>query len=91
MFECRHYHGLAMATTSEVRVCDHILQEPMAPSAAKQVRCHDEHTSRGYTIIFIRHEDAHSPLRQGLQPDALGSLSWLNNCTHLRRLEEGEE
>jgi hypothetical protein len=91
MLESSHDHGLAMTSASQLRVSDHVLQEPVAPSAAEQIGCNDQHAGRRYTITLIGYEDADSRLAQAFSPDALGSFSRLSDGAHLRHLEQREE
>jgi hypothetical protein len=65
--------------------------EAVAFSSAKQIRCGDEHAGRSDAIIVIGHEDADPLPCQNFLPDALGALSRLRDCAHLRHVEEREE
>jgi hypothetical protein len=91
MFECSHDHGLAMASASQLRVSDHVLQKPMAPSAAKQIRCDDEHAGCCDPIAIVGYKNVDAGVRHSFMPDSFGMFSRLCDRAYLRRLEKGEE
>jgi hypothetical protein len=83
--------SFAVTLPPQLRVGNDVLEEAVASSSAKQVRCDNEHAGRSDTIAIIGHEDAYPRLRQGFLPDALGALSRLGDGTHLRHLKKREE
>jgi hypothetical protein len=56
MFQCSQYHGLAMTSASQLGVSDNVLQEPVPPSAAKQIRCNDQHAACSDPIAIVGHK-----------------------------------
>jgi hypothetical protein len=87
MLECSHYHGLAMTSASQLRVRDHVLQEPVAPSTAKQIWRDDEHASRSDPIAIVGYKYMDTRVHQSFLPDAFGAFSRLRDRTYLRHLE----
>jgi hypothetical protein len=79
--------SFAVTLPPQLRVGHDVLEEAVASSSAKQVRCGNEHAGRSDTISIIGHEDADPRLRHGFPPDALDALSRLGDGTHLRYLE----
>jgi hypothetical protein len=65
-----------------------VLQEPVAPSAAKQIRRNDEHASCRDPIAILGYEYVDARARQSLLPDALGAFSRPHDCTDLRYIEK---
>jgi hypothetical protein len=91
MFECSPYHGLAMTSASQLGVGDHVLQEPVASSVAKQIRCNDEHAGCSDPIAIVGYKYVDTRVRQRFLPDALGAFSRLCDATYLRYLKQREE
>src|SRR5262249_62150733 len=91
MFECSPYYGLAMTSASQLGVSDNVLQEPVAPSTAKQIWRNDEHAGRSDPIAIVGYKYMDTRVPQSFLPDACGAFSWLRDRTHLRHLEQGQE
>jgi len=72
-------------------VSDDVLQEPVPPSAAKQIRCNDEHAGSSDSIAIVGYKYVHARVRQSFLPDALGAFSRLRDRAHLRHIEKREE
>jgi hypothetical protein len=80
-----------MTSASELRVSDNILQKPVASSAAKQIRCNDEHARCSDPIAILRYEYVDARVHQSLLPDALGAFSRLRNRTYVRHIEKRDQ
>ena len=91
MSECSQHHRLAMTLASQLRVGDNILQEPVAPSAAKQIRGNDEHAGCRDPIAILGYEYVDARVRQSFLPDALGAFARLRDCADLRHIEKREK
>jgi len=91
MFQCGPYDGLAVTLPSQLRVSNDVLQEPVPPSAAKQIRCNDEHAgcSNPSAIVGCKYVDAW--VRQSFLSDAVGAFLRLCDRTYLRHIEKREE
>jgi hypothetical protein len=87
MFQCSQYHGLAMTPASQLRVSDNVLQEPVASSPAKQIRCNNQHAGCSDPIAIVGYKYVDARVRQSFLPDALGALSRLRDRTYLRHFE----
>jgi hypothetical protein len=87
MLQCSQHHGLAMTPASQLRVSDNVLQEPVASSAAKQIRYNDEHAGCSDPIAIVGYKCVDTRVRQSFLPDALGAFSRLRNRTYLGHLE----
>jgi hypothetical protein len=87
MFQCSQYHALAMTPASQLGVSDNVLQEPVTSSAAKQIRCNNEHAGCSDPIAIVGYKYVDTRVRQSFLPDALGALSRLRDRTHLRHFE----
>jgi len=61
--QCREDHRPAMTSASQLGASDNILQEPMSPSAAKQVRGNDEHAGCSDPIVIVRYEYVEAGVR----------------------------
>jgi hypothetical protein len=61
------------------------------PSAAKQIRCNDEHAGCSDPIAIAGYEYMDARVRQSFLPDALGAFSRLRDRTDLRYSEQCEE
>jgi len=83
IFQCSQHRGLAMTSASQLRVSDNVLQEPVASSAAKQIRCNDEHAGCSDPIAIVGYKYVDTRVRQSFLPDALGALSRLRDRTYL--------
>jgi hypothetical protein len=70
---------------------DHVFQEPVAPSSAKQVRRNNEHAGRADPILIIGHEHVDARLCQRPPPNALGAVSRFGVRTDLRYLIQSKE
>jgi hypothetical protein len=75
--------GFAVTSAAQLGMGDDILQEGMASSAAKQVRCCDEHAGRSNAVAVIGHEDIDAPLREGFLPDAFSPFLRLSGSAYL--------
>ncbi len=91
MLQCSLHHGLAMTSASQLRVSDNILQEPVAPSASKQIRYDDERTGCSDPIAIVGYKYVDARVRQSFLPDALGAFSRLRDRTYLRHTEKRDE
>jgi hypothetical protein len=72
-------------------VRDNVLQETVPPSAAKQIRCNDQHAACSNPIAIVGYKYVDARERQGFLPDALGAFSRLRDRTYLRHIEKREE
>ncbi len=91
VFQRRLNHRSAVTLAAQFGVSNNVLQEAVAFSSAKEVRCGDEHTRGSNATTIIGHEDADPLARQNFLPDALGALARLRGRTYLRHLKEREE
>ena len=80
-----------MPSAAKLRVSDDVLQEPVPPSAAKQIRCNDEHAGCSNSIVIVGYKYTDARVRQGFLPNALGSFSRLRDRTYLRYIEKREQ
>ena len=63
----------------------------MAPSAAKQIWCNDEHAGRSDPITIAGYKYMDTRARQSFPPDAFGAFSRLRDRTYLRNIEKREQ
>jgi hypothetical protein len=83
MSQCSQHHSLAMTSASYLGVSDNVLQEPMVPSAAKQIRCNDEHAGCRDPIAIVGYKYVNARVRQSFLPDALSAFSRPRGRTYL--------
>src|SRR5258708_17624374 len=81
--------SLAVTPASRRSVSDHVLQNAVAPSLTKKVRCSNEHAGRGDAITIIGYENMDAKLFQDFLPDTLGMVASLGHCAYLRHFKEG--
>ena len=70
---------------------DNVLQEPMAPSAAKQIWCNDDHAGCRDPIAIVGYKYVNARVHQSFLPDAVSAFSRLRGRTYLRHLEKREK
>jgi len=72
-------------------VSDNVLQEPVPPSAAKQIWRNDEHSGCSDSIVIVGNKYMDACVRQSFLPNARGAFSRLRDRTYLRRIEKREQ
>jgi hypothetical protein len=89
--ECGLNYSFTVAKTTQLGVRDDVLQEGMALSAPKKIRCCNKHARRSDAVAIVGHEDKHTIPLQCFPPDFFGSVWRLSGSAHLRSSEKREE